>query len=426
MCLINPIVSNKWLEDHKKELEISLEDFNTLKQIQGLLNSEDWEETRNDDNNEKMIQKINTLDYLNHPTTISCVYIVRNEEKHIISSIKSVNSLVDEIIIVDTGSTDDTLTKIRELKNSKIKVFHFTWCDDFSKARNYAISKATSTWLLILDADEIIEENTILKFLLTYLISIDDFNDTVFNLNVIRGEDSYKTGKVVKNSSNLKYKGRVHEIFYSENQEVSYANIKLNIFGIKRVSQKKIEYYNSLLLETMKDYPYDSRWGYLFLRDNFKNLSFQQMLSYSKQAIINDENDISESNYIWNYYSVKILLLMYKTLETDDDETFLYLLKIIESKCYSLEDVIYLKYCYEIKKYLEYGSFKLAQFLNDFVNSDDSDNIFSKNAKHSLLATFLFLGGFPEKSKNIFNELNKKDNDITYFLNKNFIDDWLK
>ena len=270
MCLINPIVSNKWLEEHKKELEISLEDFNALKQIQGLLNSEDWEETRNDDNNEKMIQKINTLDYLNHPTTISCVYIVRNEEKHIISSIKSVNSLVDEIIIVDTGSTDDTLTKIRELKNSKIKVFHFTWCDDFSKARNYAISKATSTWLLILDADEIIEENTILKFLLTYLISIDDFNDTVFNLNVIRGEDSYKTGKVVKNSSNLKYKGRVHETFYSENQEVSYANIKLNIFGIKRVSQKKIEYYNSLLLETMKDYPYDSRWGYLFLRDNFK------------------------------------------------------------------------------------------------------------------------------------------------------------
>lgn len=80
MCLINPIVSNKWLEDHKKELEISLEDFNALKQIQGLLNSEDWEETRNDDNNEKMIQKINTLDYLNHPTTISCVYIVRNEE----------------------------------------------------------------------------------------------------------------------------------------------------------------------------------------------------------------------------------------------------------------------------------------------------------------------------------------------------------
>lgn len=75
---------------------------------------------------------------------------------------------------------------------------------------------------------------------------------------------------------------------------------------------------------------------------------------------------------------------------------------------------------------MEYGSFKLAQFLNDFVNSDDSDNIFSKNAKHSLLATFLFLGGFPEKSKNIFNELNKKDNDITYFLNKNFIDDWLK
>lgn len=83
--------------------------------------------------------------------TISLCMIVRNEESNIERCLKSINGLVDEIIIVDTGSSDRT----KELCSAfGAKVYDFHWEDDFSKARNFSIEKATSDWILWLDADE--------------------------------------------------------------------------------------------------------------------------------------------------------------------------------------------------------------------------------------------------------------------------------
>ena len=83
--------------------------------------------------------------------TISLCMIARNEEKFIAAAINSVRNFVDEIIVVDTGSIDNTAELCRQLGAS---VFHFKWVDDFSAARNFAVSKASSDWVLILDADE--------------------------------------------------------------------------------------------------------------------------------------------------------------------------------------------------------------------------------------------------------------------------------
>ncbi len=83
--------------------------------------------------------------------TISLCMIARDEESNIARAIDSVKEIVDEIIVVDTGSKDSTAKIARELGAS---VFHFEWTDDFSAARNFSISKATSDWILILDADE--------------------------------------------------------------------------------------------------------------------------------------------------------------------------------------------------------------------------------------------------------------------------------
>ena len=99
-------------------------------------------------------------------TTISVCIIAKNEEKHISDCIKSVLPVADEIILLDTGSTDKTI----EIAESfdKVKVYQTEWENDFSKARNQCISYAKSDWILCIDADEILQEYA-QKNLKTYL-----------------------------------------------------------------------------------------------------------------------------------------------------------------------------------------------------------------------------------------------------------------
>ncbi|RMG23493.1 MAG: glycosyltransferase, partial [Methanobacteriota archaeon] len=86
---------------------------------------------------------------------ISLVMIVKNEEKFLPGCLESVRNFVDEMVIVDTGSTDRT----KEIAQSfGAKVYDFEWQYDFSAARNFALSKATYSWILWLDADERLPE----------------------------------------------------------------------------------------------------------------------------------------------------------------------------------------------------------------------------------------------------------------------------
>lgn len=92
--------------------------------------------------------------------TISLCMIVKNEEDVIEKCLNSVKDIVDEIIIIDTGSTDNTKEIVKGYTN---KVFDFIWINDFSAARNYSFSKATMDYILWLDADDIILEEDRIK-----------------------------------------------------------------------------------------------------------------------------------------------------------------------------------------------------------------------------------------------------------------------
>ena len=87
--------------------------------------------------------------------TISLCMIVKNEESVLERCLDSLKGLMDEIIIVDTGSTDKT--KEIALRYTD-KVYDFKWCDDFSAARNYASSFATCEYIYTADADEVLDE----------------------------------------------------------------------------------------------------------------------------------------------------------------------------------------------------------------------------------------------------------------------------
>ena len=85
--------------------------------------------------------------------TLSLCMIVKDEEKHLARCLLSAGPAVDEMIVVDTGSTDRTMDIA---KAYGAKVFEFPWTNDFSEARNCSLSHATGDWILVLDADEVI------------------------------------------------------------------------------------------------------------------------------------------------------------------------------------------------------------------------------------------------------------------------------
>ena len=76
---------------------------------------------------------------------------ISNEEKHLKNALASIKNLADEIIVVDTGSTDTTKGIASQFTQ---KIYDYAWNDNFADARNFSLQHATSDWILVLDADE--------------------------------------------------------------------------------------------------------------------------------------------------------------------------------------------------------------------------------------------------------------------------------
>lgn len=132
--------------------------------------------------------------------------IVKNEEKVLSKCLESVQGIVDEIIIVDTGSTDKTLDVAKKYTD---KIYYFDWISDFSAARNESLKYANSDYILILDADEYLEEGVnlqedIKKNYDYYLFGIK--NEISLNRNFI-----FRAIRMFKNHISLRYENRLHE-----------------------------------------------------------------------------------------------------------------------------------------------------------------------------------------------------------------------
>ena len=109
----------------------------------------------------------------NNPLFSICM-IVKNEEKNLERCLRSVKQCKNyEIIIVDTGSTDNTL---KIAKNHNAKIFKYKWNNDFSAARNKAMEYARGDWVLILDADEELAPNSYEKLLAPLIVTTAPFD----------------------------------------------------------------------------------------------------------------------------------------------------------------------------------------------------------------------------------------------------------
>lgn len=175
---------------------------------------------------------------LNLRPKLSLCVIVKNEAQNLPRCLESVKPYVDETIVVDTGSSDNTV-EIAQSYGAKVK--YFQWCDDFAAARNYAISQASGEWILMLDADEqLVVEST--DFLAEITASSEIVGYVIPYIEVTdlsEATPSYRTA-LFRNIPDLKYIGRFHEYlkYYNPNKSLNYIgnlkNIKILHYGFNK------------------------------------------------------------------------------------------------------------------------------------------------------------------------------------------------
>lgn len=140
---------------------------------------------------------------------ISLCMIVKNEGRQIARCLKSVQAGVDEIIVVDTGSTDNT---VNIAKKFGAKVFYYPWHDDFAAARNFSLEKASGDWILYLDADEELQlESREQLQRLTRNNNVEAYYFHIQNLHDRQHSLSHINVRMFRNRKEYRFQGRLHE-----------------------------------------------------------------------------------------------------------------------------------------------------------------------------------------------------------------------
>jgi glycosyltransferase involved in cell wall biosynthesis len=139
---------------------------------------------------------------MDKPIKISFALIVKNEEKLLGECLESIKD-ADEIIICDTGSNDRTIEIAKQYTE---KIYHFKWCDDFSKARNYANSKCTGDWIFSIDAD-----HTLQTPIAKVKEIVSNAQSDVLLIESKAGTHSHHRAVLYKNTPNIYWESAVHE-----------------------------------------------------------------------------------------------------------------------------------------------------------------------------------------------------------------------
>jgi len=231
---------------------------------------------------------------------ISACYIVKNEEKNLGKSLDSLGDNVDELIVVDTGSTDNTKEIAR---GYGADIYDFSWRDDFSLARNFALDRAAGEWVFFLDADENFVNAEGLR---AYIEKADTFSGCealllpCMEINVDTGMAQAEfTGweyilRIWRNKPEYRFYGRVHEMLMVKENNVlrpprmieAHKKFTLHHIGYSSsLMPAKHRYYLTLLQQEIKEkgeQPLSARYMadcYFGLRD------YEQTAYYAKRAI---------------------------------------------------------------------------------------------------------------------------------------------
>ena len=184
---------------------------------------------------------------------ISAAIIVKNEEHNLVRCIDSIAPICKQIVIVDTGSTDNTPIIAT---NYGADLYFHKWNNDFSEARNFALSHCYFEWILCIDADEelVIDETLLNIISVGFLENIGGISVIINNFldeKLLTSKKHYFT-RIFKNNKNIRFTGKIHEqivdSIIQNNYQIFDSNILINHYGYIDKSTDK-ELRNKKLLE---------------------------------------------------------------------------------------------------------------------------------------------------------------------------------
>lgn len=220
--------------------------------------------------------------------TISLCMIVKNEEIHIARCLDSVAELVDEIIIVDTGSTDSTVEIVSDYTSN---IYLYIWKDDFSDARNYSFSKASMDYCMWMDADDILEEEEKEKFLLLKQSLSLDTDIVMMKYNTSFDESgrpsfSYFRERWIRNCPRYRWVGAVHEVIPPGGSMI-YSDIAVCHRKMKAGDpDRNLNIYRKMIGEGKHLEP---RQQYYYGRELYDHGQYEEAVSVLEQFLLSPE-----------------------------------------------------------------------------------------------------------------------------------------
>ncbi len=258
---------------------------------------------------------------------ISACVITKNEEDNIVNWIANIKNIADELIVVDTGSTDKT---VDIAKAAGAKVFRISWRGDFAAAKNYALSKVSGNWVAFLDADEYfsppsqqhlrpllegIHDNHRIIAVETILSNIDvDNNNRVISTTT--------QTRVFRRNPRLKYKGRVHEAIElppsKRPWQILDAPLEIIHTGYSEsLTERKNRRNLELLLADIKATGKETPEHYTYLSTTYLNLKeYDKAIHYANLAIAEKAGTLTQAFA----KQFRVLLKAQRGLKQSDDE----------------------------------------------------------------------------------------------------------
>ena len=206
--------------------------------------------------------------------TLTLAMIVKDESERLPECLTSVKPIVDEIVVVDTGSSDNTMEVARSLGATTVG---FAWCDDFSAARNDSLRHATGDWVLVLDADEVVDPEDLSR--IRTFVDNDEFDAVQFILAnysdecqsmwwtpveescaLARGFSGYISVPLVRmwrNKPEYRFRGCVHETVLESIREaggkIAETDIAIHHYGKGARAEQKNELYLTLGMRNVSE-----------------------------------------------------------------------------------------------------------------------------------------------------------------------------